>query len=158
MGVLEGYAEVAIFDRFPQIYCVDADSQHKLIERLEASDVHFFLLDGSRISDIESFYKEAAANLPLDPPLIGTACNWDAFTDALWEGLANLEHSEVVIIWTDADRMVDSALHQLIEICLVVNDVIRAAAQESTNIPVPVNLALILLGNGKSFSAVEEIM
>jgi len=146
-----------IFARFPQIYCVDANEQINLIDKLNELDVTCFVINGTNISDTDSFYAEAANILPLDPPLTGIKRNWDAFTDSLWEGLANLECSKVVIIWSNADKMVNTALSQLIEICIVMNDVIKSVSQESTGISVPVNLALILLGSGESFGSADQV-
>lgn len=149
---------MAICDRFPQIYCVDASEQNRLIDKLNELDVVYFVIDGSNISGADSFYTEAASILPLDPPLTGTKRNWDAFVDSLWEGLANLEQSKVAIIWTNADQIANAALSQLIEICIVMNDVIKSVSQESTGISIPVNLALILMGNGESFGSADQIL
>jgi hypothetical protein len=52
------------------------------------------------------FFSAVRANLPLDPPLIGSR-SWDALSDSLWGGIDGLDASIVVITWAGA-----SDLHQ----------------------------------------------
>lgn len=146
---------MAIFNSFPNIYCIDSNEQNKLVNYINELDAACFVLDGSHIHDTDSFYLEALSVLPLDPPLKGTSRNWDAFSDSLWEGLANLGRTDAVIIWTEADRTADSALGGLIEVCIVMNDIMRSLQDSATGIRCPVNLVLILLGHGKSFGALD---
>ena len=39
---------------------------------------------------------------------------WDGFLAGLWNGLAGLDSAEVAIVWTDADRMLEGGLEDLL--------------------------------------------
>lgn len=148
---------MAIPDRFPGIYALRSDERDLLLERLGAAGVTCFELDGSSVLDTTAFHRAAVECLPLDPPLRGRERNWDAFQDSLFNGLAELQRTQVVIVWTDAHVMLNADLSGLIEVCIVVEDVIRDLQVASGESNIHTQLAVVLLGQGEGFGRVDRL-
>jgi len=60
-----------------------------------------FLL--GRATDKEGFFAQAAASLPLDPPV--QSPNWDAFNDSLGGGIIKRGEPAVAVVWEDANAL-----------------------------------------------------
>lgn len=149
---------MTIFDRYFRFYGVNIEERSDLIDQLTTLGIPYFVLDGRNVNDSKTFFAEAARTLPLDPPLLGTKRNWDAFTDSVFGGLDLLAQSRVVFILDNADRIIEESLMDLITICLVMHEAIMKVMRTSTNITVPVRLAFILLGSAQGFSSVPNLM
>jgi hypothetical protein len=72
-----------------------------LTAELRAEGWRVFLL--RRATDKTGFFAEAAAALPLNPPV--RTPNWDAFNDSLSSGLMDLSEPKLAIVWEDAEAM-----------------------------------------------------
>ena len=57
-----------------------------------------FVLDGTQITDRESFFTVVRRIVPLDPPVYRN-CVWDALSDSLFGGIDLIEADKVAILW-----------------------------------------------------------
>ncbi len=137
------------------INLVSAQDLVILRKSLEEEGYYVLEIDGQNVADGESFFKAAAEVLPANPPLKGaTGENWDAFEDSVWEGFSNLGKSKVVVIWTHADKILESGLGDLISICDCFFTLSRQLKDTKSGIEKPIEVKWILAGEGPNFSKV----
>jgi len=65
------------------------------------ADKGFRFFSSGTCSDAQSFFSNAKAVLPLDPPISGSV-NWDAFRDSLYGGLDASTEQRIAIVVDDA--------------------------------------------------------
>jgi hypothetical protein len=61
------------------------------------------------IRDKKSLFAAVREGLPLDPPLTLGSEKWDALEDSLWSGLHAVEEPNVVVVWPEADEMLQAS-------------------------------------------------
>ncbi|PYS30269.1 MAG: hypothetical protein DMF75_16190, partial [Acidobacteria bacterium] len=103
-----------------------------------------------RFNAPQAFFIEAARILPQDPPLIGNI-NWDALTDSLWGGLAELGKERVALIWTNAQRMLEHGLQDLLIANGCFEHIASTMATTKYGISRPIMLVVFLVGEGNNF-------
>src|SRR5207302_10886346 len=91
-------------------------------------DIHE--LDGSAIHDPRSFYEAAVRDLPMGvaSPLDAdwrVPCNWNAFSDFLWQGLTSRGHRRVAILWLEAGTLMKDRPALAQEAVQALTDVVR---------------------------------
>jgi hypothetical protein len=132
-----------------RLQCVAAHHLDRAIRAYQERGYEAFWLDGSPIRDSQTFLQEASRVLPLDPEL--SSLNWDAFTDALAGGLVGRPRSKLVVVWTNAQRMLAGNLNDL----LIALDCFRDVEDELRRVGAPIDrparLCVCLAGEGPNF-------
>jgi hypothetical protein len=116
----------------------------ELVRLLNDSTLHakVYHLDGSTISDCDSFFASIRASLPLDPPVL--TCNWNALSDSLWEGLYSPNDSKIVIFWRDAETMKTAAPLDYETATCVLGDVAATLNDSAATVGHPKTLTVVL--------------
>jgi Barstar (barnase inhibitor) len=106
-------------------------------------------LDGADVHDKESLLRQAERDLPFPPDL--PPRGWDGFADGLWNGLAGLEATEVAIVWTHADRMLESGLEDLLVAARLLASLSAQVGTTERGFPRELVLRTFLAGAGANF-------
>lgn len=145
---------LVVTNKLRVINCVNSSSLQSLDRFLRESGFTVFELNGKQVEDAQSFFAESIKILPQDPQLNGNI-NWDAFTDSLWGGLANLGQDRVAIIWTNADRMLEHGLQDLLVASGCFEHIASTMATTKYGLARPVQLLVVLVGEGNNFKPFE---
>ncbi len=90
----------------------------------------------------DAFFEAVRASVPLDPPLMSNR-KWDALSDSLFGGLAELGADRILLVWTDLAEMVAAAPGEA-EIALeVLTDVADTLAEPKYTQGQPVLLTVL---------------
>ena len=95
-------------------------------------------------TDRESFFRGIRAACPLDPPLVRND-NWDALSDSLWNGIDELEDSQVAIIWPDSTAMAPAAPHDFATAREILSGIAESLANSDATVGGPTLFAVVLL-------------
>lgn len=106
-------------------------------------------LDGADIHDQESLLRQAERDLPFPPDL--PPRGWDGFLAGLWNGLAGLDSAEVAIVWTDADRMLEGGLEDLLVAARLFGSLASQVGTTERGFPRETVLRTFLVGEGRNF-------
>lgn len=136
-------------NHFGIINCVQSADEARLRVLLQSENVRIFVLQGAHVHDAASFLRQVGLDLPREPDL--EPGNWDGFVDCLWGGLAELDSSHVAILWTDAHRMLEGGLPDLLTAISCFEQVARSLYAPESNLPSPMTLQVFLLGDGTNF-------
>jgi hypothetical protein len=94
----------------PGFYVLAPSELPIAIAELRSGGVRIFELpDG--IDSKASFFDAVCAVLPLNPPLMRMRDSWDALSDSVWGGLADVDESRLAIVWADCARLADAGAH-----------------------------------------------
>ena len=129
---------------------VNQESLEFLKRFLSQNSFRIFELDEHDIKDAQSFFIRSVSLFPQDPPLSGRV-NWDAFLDSLRGGLDQLGEKRVAFVWTDAEKMLE---HGLADLLIAVGCFEQLAADVATSedgISKAVELLVFLVGKGDNF-------
>jgi Barstar (barnase inhibitor) len=143
--------------RLPIVSCISSRSLDALRARLHEEGFKVYELDGRSIEDGDSFFAAIQDSLPFDPPISGRV-HWDALSDSLWGGLAELAAPRVAILWTGVERMLDHGLCDLLSAVDCLRDVAESVANAAHGIPQTVDLFVFLVGEGKSFRPLDAFL
>jgi Barstar (barnase inhibitor) len=128
----------------PIVTPVSRASQPALEAALRRHGYRLVQLDGREVRDAASFIQRAAIDLPM--PAGVTPRRWSGLVDALWQALSELEEPGIAIVWTDADRMLEGGLGDLLLAADCFTDVARQV-YEARELVVKV----FLVGDGINF-------
>ena len=134
---------------YGRINCVNTSELPRLRAELERDGSVVFELRGDAITDKASFLRQAAIDLPHPSGLIPH--NWDAFVDCLWGGIEETNALLVAVLWTEAHRMLQGGLHDLLTAVSCFEQVAHSlfsAERESIH---PIQLVVFLIGDGENF-------
>jgi hypothetical protein len=131
---------------------VDLRALPELEGFLKASGFRLLYLDGTHVTDRDSFLEQAAKSLPQPDDLVAVH-SWDAFEDSLANGLAAATDDRAAIIWTHAEKMLEGGLSDLVIITNILMDVARSFSIPRPGLPHPSPLAFctVLAGVGLNF-------
>ncbi|MBN9392629.1 MAG: barstar family protein [Chloroflexi bacterium] len=118
-------------------------------DALKELDFQVFELNGEKVRDAESLFEQAARDWPHPPYL--TPDSWPALADCLWTSLVESAHPKVVLLWTEAQNMLDGGLPVLITGIEVVSSNLKNAAKKSKADPAEVYYRLVISGSGPNF-------
>jgi len=138
---------------FRLLSCVNQGDRRKVTNWLEEHQFLLFILDGSNIHDIGTFFQSAAQVFPQDPPLVGSSWNGDAFVDSLFGGLDGLGQAKVAVLWTDVNNMLDHGLNDLLTIIGCFEQLAMQVVTPKSGISQPVTVLIFLFGHGPNFPA-----
>ncbi|SRR6266542_1030614 len=141
---------MADYNRFGLIACVNQGELASLRAMLITDGFRLFQLNGSNVHDRSTFLEEASRALPHEPG-VEVVSKWDALVDSLWGGLAIEETSNVTFLWTDAQRMLEHGLPDLLTAVSCLEHLARQVATPSAGFPRAVRLITFLLGEGDNF-------
>jgi hypothetical protein len=92
----------------------------------------------------DAFFDAVRATLPLDPPLKSNR-SWDALSDSLFGGLDELGADRVLLMWTDAAKMVAAAFDEADIALEVLADVAATLAEPNYTAGRPVSLTVLMV-------------
>jgi barstar (barnase inhibitor) len=81
---------------------ISSGSVPAIIEEARKTGAAVYKLPSDAVTSKAEFFEAVRRTLPLDPPLVGSRLVWDALSDSLSGGLANLGSDRVFIIWPDS--------------------------------------------------------
>jgi Barstar (barnase inhibitor) len=108
-------------------------------------------LDGSEVRDKRSLLRQAERDLPFPPDL--PPRGWDGFVDGLWAGLADRDDTAAAIVWTDAQRMLEGALADLLVATRLFATLASQVGTTERGFPRELDLRTFLVGEGPNFPA-----
>ena len=117
---------------------------------LRNRDYRIFDLDGGEIHDKNSFFLQAAKDLPQPHGLIAEN-NWDALSDNLWWSLSEITETQVAIVWSNAHRMLNGGLPDLLVAVSCFEQLAKSVATTEHGFSHPVTLHIFLVGEGDNF-------
>ena len=132
------------------VTCTDAGQFHSRYQAALASGSLIYEMPPG-ISDRPSFFDAARAIFPLDPPVLGSA-SWDALSDSLWEGLVNLQQTQIAIFWFDTELMFLESRSEFETAVLVFGDVSKNLSDPVATVGNPKNLLVVLQTPGTASS------
>jgi hypothetical protein len=139
---------------FPLIRTTNKLSESKLIEILNDENFYIIKLNGQRIYNEVTFFKEIVnQSLPLDPPLSGNV-HYDAFNDSLWGGLSELPSEKVALIWTGFNKMLDKGFNDFLQISQCIYKIAEDLTHIEYGIDHKVDLKVFLIGEGTNFPVI----
>ncbi|MEU4679097.1 barstar family protein [Micromonospora sp. NPDC023737] len=107
-----------------------------------AAGIPIFSLPSRAGAGREAFFDAVRAALPLDPPLLGNR-SWDALSDSLFGGLLALGADRILLVWTNAARMVAVSPDEADTAMAVLADVAAMLAEPKFTQGRPVSLAVL---------------
>ncbi len=96
------------------------------------------------ITGRDSFFGGIRAACPLDPPLVRND-NWDALSDSLWNGIDELEDSQVAILWPDSTAMATAAPLDFGTAREILSGIAESLGDSNVTVGRPTLLAVVLL-------------
>lgn len=139
---------------FKPISYINEKSSNHLRQVFMENDYYIYEIDGNRIIDIASFINKIIDILPQDPPLNGNP-NLDAFADSLWGGIDKERIEKVAILWKDANKIIDNCLADFRQIIECLEDLSENLSNIEYRNDKPVNLLIVILGDGSGFQYLE---
>jgi RNAse (barnase) inhibitor barstar len=127
-------------------------SRLELQEALAAHGFEIYQLDGSRITDMSTFFQEAAQALQF-PAYFGH--NWDAFIECLGE-FEDRPARRVAIVWRRADHTQRKNLGLLLEAVYWFLTVARDLGTYRADGAAPTQLELFLAGRGRQYATLSR--
>lgn len=122
----------------------------ELRQGLDEWEFSVWELDGSQIRDRHTFFRQVLADFDL--PGVTDIRSWHGLQDYLWGRLAQGEETRLVIVWRQADRMLDGGLGVLLEAVDVLRELARSVGGgEESGFPREVELSIVLTGQGPNF-------
>lgn len=134
--------------RGERLHVLPAAEEARVRRVLEAAGFAVRTLEGARACDEAGFFAEIALALRL-PSHFGR--NWDALHDALAE-LDERGPRRLALLWRDAQLSLAGDVQMLLSACLAIDAAASAAPFES-DARLPLQLVLVLLGEGSGFGA-----
>jgi hypothetical protein len=141
---------------FSVVNCVAADDAADLAIVLEQDGYHILYLNGLAVVDKPSLLAQAKLDLPAVPDL--EPHNWDALSDYLWNGLFDLPHDRIALVWKDAHVLAHSDLQTLLEAVRVITDLARQVVQAAGGFPHSLTLLLFLVGYGPEYRPLSAMI
>jgi len=146
-----------------------------VVEILEKKDVNYYKnflikngvrvyeINGDKIKDADSFFKQIIGILPQDPPLDPNgAMNLDAFVDSIWGGLDRLLDSrrvdKVAIVWNDINNIIEHDLNDLLKIIESFQDLSKSLSTTEYGLSKPISLSVYLFANKNQLSKIKAKM
>jgi hypothetical protein len=145
-------------EQFNTISTVESCEIPRLRKQLTQQGFRVYELDGSQISSGHSLFAEIKRKLPLDPLLIGETIKWDAVADSLWGGLDSVALERSVIIWTNADHMLENGTSDLGRAIEVVRQVAGTLADPTSGVSIPQRLTLILAAHASQLKTLDRVI
>ena len=105
-------------------------------------------LEGRQVRDEESLFDQAAKDWP--HPSYLTPHNWAALADCLWTALVENPTPKVVLLWTEAQNMLQGGLPVLVEGIDVVSSSLKKVGKNSKD-PANAYYRLVVSGDGPNF-------
>jgi hypothetical protein len=124
------------------------------LARLDATlaewQIPTYHLDGASIRDTDSFWAQAAVDLPL-PAGRSAPTSWSAFSDNLWESFQRSEASEIALVWSGVSTLLDGGLADLLASVDALMTLSRQLYSPASPRTAPKTLYLFLVGLGPNF-------
>lgn len=125
---------------------VRLDARERLVARLEASGFAVFVLDGASVRDEASLTAALGAQVLGRPDL---APHWDRLASLLSDHLWSQDDARLALVWTEAHRMLDGGLADLVQMTDILTGLSRELYAETTFVS-------FLLGEGPNFAPLPE--
>jgi len=139
---------------FGVVTCLHISALQTVRDLFDDLNCTVFELQGNLVCDKVSFLRQANGDLPCPEGL--EPYSWDAFMDCLWWGLADIDTSQVAILWTDAHIMLEGGLPDLLSAVSCFEQIARSVATIEQGFPRPLILHIFLLGEGINFPYFNE--
>jgi len=130
------------------VNCINQTALKELDTALQAWGFRVFTLHGDNITDKATFLAQVEKDLPLSAGL--QPHNWDALVDCLWGGLKELADPHVAIVWTHAQRLLDSDLQDFLIAVDSLTDVGRDV-YSGVGFAHEMSLYIFVVGEGSNF-------
>jgi hypothetical protein len=138
---------------FALVNCIAQVDLAHLQELLHRRGFLIINLNGKLVRDKATLLAQAEADLP---PVAGMRPgNWDALADYLWNGLHDLDHDQVALLWTDADQIVHGDLQDFLDGLRVFTSVADSVRDGAAGSPRSTTLLIFLVGDGPEFRRLE---
>ena len=99
---------------FEVINCFRTSDSDKVVEALNQSDFSIITLKGINIVNKETFFKQAAQDIPQPNGLVAES-SWDALNDNLWSSLYEGNSHKIALVWTDAEELLDNDVQSFLK-------------------------------------------
>ncbi len=107
-------------------------------------------LDGSTVTNAATLFSQAGKDLP-SPFSVRAVNGWDAFKDSFWEAAATSDANEIAFVWTNAQRMLEGGLGDLLQAATLLGSLSRDLARLNSPGVSAKTLYVFLAGNGPNF-------
>jgi hypothetical protein len=131
------------------INCVNQSALEEVDATLRTWGMRVFYLNGEGIIDKGTLLAQVERDLPMSAGL--RPHNWDALVDCLQGGLNGLTDERVAIVWTHADRLLESDLQDFLIAIRSLTDVARHVYAGGAAFPHEMALYIFLVGASSNF-------
>lgn len=127
---------------------VASDDLDKLISFLGSHKHWVYKLDGKEISEKQSLLVQLSA------ALFGhqVVANWSSFEDLLYTWVNETSYPHLAIVWTDAHRMLEGGLGDLVTALDIMTRVARHYYEQE------IDLVIFLIGDGPNFAPLDILL
>lgn len=135
----------------PNIYLIDQDLEKEISNALSSLGFKIFYIDGNFINSEEDFFLEVSKVLNF-PDYFGM--NWDAFHDCFGD-IVFCEKNPIALIWKNATTTLENDLKTFLKISFELLSEISLTRSYQGVDNESVQVELLILGRGKSFSSIN---
>lgn len=128
---------------------VSGQQQEQLETALQGWGFTVLTLDGAAVHDKQSFLQQAGADIA--NPSVRPPRSWDGLVDYLRSALSAYRGSDVALVWTHADHMLEGGLGDLLKAVACLDLVAQEILSGGSGFATPNRFHVFLSGDGVNF-------
>jgi hypothetical protein len=134
------------------INCFPNSVKDQVLAQLDQEGFRIVILHGDQITDTQSFFRQAALDIPQPQSLIARG-SWDALSDNLWSEIGSHGETRFALIWDRCDVLLQHNVTVFLEAVDMFTFTFRNFTALAKCVP-PVEMCkLVLIGQGDNFAS-----